>query len=82
MSKPIVIFKMSKHYEKMEVFTGCKMSKSLVGVTTVRPNKGADRKTRYNILAAELFRVWGVPAPVYRMTVGEAKKVFKTGGAQ
>lgn len=69
--KPITVFRMASNYQKMEVTDACRMTKSIIGVTTVRPNKGKSRRERYDILAAELFRVWGIPAPSYRATKAE-----------
>ncbi len=64
--KGIHIFKMTHHYSRLVVYHGSYTFKNLVGTTTVTPDKGLTRRERYDVLAAELFKGFGIPAPSYR----------------
>lgn len=64
--KPITLYSMSRNYTSLTIWEGDRKTRSRIGETTIRPNKGFTREQRYRILGEALFEQTGIPAPAYR----------------
>jgi hypothetical protein len=74
--KTIDLYSLSKNYTSLTVWHGHRTFRYRVSTTVITPNKGMTRRERYDVLAAELYKVFGIPAPSYRQTKTEKRKAI------
>jgi len=64
--KTLKLYSIAPNYRSVTLWEGSRMTQSRTCEHTCTPNKGLTREQRHGVIAAWLFKNFGIPGPCYR----------------